>query len=108
MIFDQHATGNYFIVGNGKTMTIRDRDVFYETGASVENHIKPKRAIIESTLKTASSGIQAAIGCDYQHFPGPQQLLFCENILAFYMFYLLHLRHHNRWNTKRSNMASLR
>jgi hypothetical protein len=51
MIFDQHPPGNYFIVGNGKTMTIRDRGVFYETGASGENHRKPKRAIIESTEK---------------------------------------------------------
>jgi hypothetical protein len=55
MIFVQHPTENCFIVGNGKTTTIRDRGVFYETGASGENHRKPKRAIIESTLKTASS-----------------------------------------------------
>jgi len=47
---------SHFIVDNGETMTIRDRGVFCETGASWANHRKPKRAIIESTLKTVSSG----------------------------------------------------
>lgn len=42
MKFDQHPTRNYFIVGNGKTMTIRDSGVFYEHGASGENHTKTK------------------------------------------------------------------
>jgi hypothetical protein len=56
MTFDEHQTRNYFIVGNGKTTTIRDRGPFYETGASGENHRKSKRTIIESTVKTASSG----------------------------------------------------
>ena len=102
-------TRNYFIVGNvKKTMTIRDHGVFYENGASGENHRKPKRAIIKRTVKTASSGTKAATGCAYQHSPGPQQLLYWPNIIAFYMFNLLHLRYYGRLNTKCCNMLSLR
>ena len=57
MRFDQHPTRNYFIAGNGKTMTIKDHGVFYEYGATGGKHRNPKRAIIKPTAKnkTASS-----------------------------------------------------
>jgi len=78
MKFD--PTRNYFIVGNGKTMTIRDRGVFYELGSSGENYRKPKRAIHSKNV-FGNTGTQAAIGFAYQHFSGPKQLLCFENIL---------------------------